>query len=164
MVVEWVRNRCSGIMIFIWAAWRSSAPPLSMAGAPCLIHAGLGKSMLPSDRRRFRRLQVPVLWRTQSLLRGFMGVDVGAGGARVYSDDLLCPGDRLDLELLDHDTSVTTAARVVWVDALPPGSPARYDIGLEFVNVADEARRALGRILDRALDDACECVDGSTRR
>ncbi len=112
--------------------------------------------MLPTDRRRFRRLQVPVLWRAQSVLRRLMGVDVGVGGARVYSDDFLRPGARIGLELIDRDASVCTSALVVWVDALPPGSPARYDIGLEFVNVGDDEREALSQILARNLGDERE--------
>jgi hypothetical protein len=40
--------------------------------------------------------------------------------------------------LLPSGDSLKAIVRVVWINALPPGSEALYDIGLEFLNIADD--------------------------
>jgi hypothetical protein len=75
------------------------------------------------------------------------------GGARVYSDDRLKLGRRLRLELMaGPDSTVQVLARVVWVDELEAGSPARYDVGLEFLDVPEEMTSRLAGILQKDED------------
>ena len=50
------------------------------------------------------------------------------------------------------DSTVSVLARVVWVDQLPAGSPARYDVGVEFLDVPEEMRSRLGAVLDRETE------------
>jgi len=38
--------------------------------------------------------------------------------------------------------------RVVWISALPPGSEAIYDVGLEFLNIADDVIPKLQFVLE----------------
>lgn len=107
--------------------------------------------MDPRDRRRFPRLKTPVLCRPAGLrLRGNgMTVDVGLGGARVFSDDEPTRGALLELELILPDGhSVVCKAVVAWSEALPADAPARYDVGLQFTDVSDEDRQRLAGVLE----------------
>ena len=104
--------------------------------------------MADSDRRIYPRLKVPMLWRSPGMVARLRMVDVSLGGARVYSDDRLKLGTRVDLELLaSPGSTVQVLARVVWIDELGPSGPARYDVGLEFLEVPEEMRSRLASIL-----------------
>ena len=66
--------------------------------------------------------------------------NISPGGARIYSDEPLKEGKGVQIELeLPSGKSVTATARVVWIDELPPGSEGRFDVGLEFLVISDEA-------------------------
>lgn len=96
-----------------------------------------------TERRRYKRLNAPMYCRP--LGRSISGSqetprlaieDISLGGVRVYSDDRHAPGDRLELELwLPDGESITLDTIVVWVDALAGQEPARFEIGLKFVDV-----------------------------
>jgi hypothetical protein len=70
------------------------------------------------------------------------------GGVRVYSDEAPREGARLHVEIFlpDH-TSVICKVDVAWVDPLPAGSPARYDLGLTFVAIHPQDRERLAAVL-----------------
>ena len=103
------------------------------------------------ERRRYRRLRAPILYRPVSALarRTPQRVnDVSLGGLRAYSDDEQKPGTRLELELLFQDgASATVLAEVVWVAPLLPGAPARFDVGLRFVDASPEDLGHIARML-----------------
>jgi c-di-GMP-binding flagellar brake protein YcgR len=80
-------------------------------------------------------------------------VNMSLGGARVYSDDRLKLGTKLQLELLAApDSTVQVLARVVWIDDLEAGAPARYDVGLEFIDVPEEMSSRLAAIFQKDED------------
>jgi hypothetical protein len=80
-------------------------------------------------------------------------VNMSLGGARVYSDDRLKLGTKLQLELLaGADSTVQVLACVVWVDELDAGAPARYDVGVEFLDVPEEMTSRLAAILQKDED------------
>ena len=80
-------------------------------------------------------------------------VNMSLGGARVYSDDRMKLGRKLHLELLaGPDSTVQVLARVVWIDELEAGAPARYDLGLEFLDVPEEMTSRLAAILQKDED------------
>ena len=95
-----------------------------------------------------------MLWRSPGLVvKLSRTVNVSMGGARVFSDDRMKVGAKLNLELLpDPDTSVQVLARVAWIDELEDGAPARYDVGLEFLDVPEEMVSRLAAILQRDED------------
>ena len=95
-----------------------------------------------------------MLWRSPGLaVKLSRTVNVSMGGARVFSDDRMKVGSKLNLELLpDPDTSVQVLARVAWIDELENGAPARYDVGLEFLDVPEEMVSRLAAILQRDED------------
>jgi Tfp pilus assembly protein PilZ len=95
-----------------------------------------------------------MLWRSPGLAAKFSRtVNVSMGGARVFSDDPMKIGAKMNLELLpDPDTSVQVLARVAWIDELGEGAPARFDVGLEFLDVPEEMVSRLAAILQRDED------------
>jgi hypothetical protein len=106
-----------------------------------------------SDRRIYPRLKVPMLWRSPGMVANLRTVNMSIGGARVYSDDRMKLGRKVHLELLaGPDSTVQVLARVVWIDELGAGEPARYDVGLEFLDVPEEMTSRLAAILQKDED------------
>jgi len=93
----------------------------------------------PARRRLLRRRQV---------------IDVGLGGMRVYSDDPFVKGDRLEIDLMsrDGDEFVTCLTEVVWLRDLGEGQPARYDVGLRFLEIPAAARTMIEELVSKALE------------
>ena len=97
-----------------------------------------------TERRKFKRLNAPMYCRP--LARAISSSketpkldvqDISLGGVRVYTDDKHVPGDRLELELwLPDGASITLDTMVVWVDPIESQNPARFEVGLKFVDVA----------------------------
>jgi hypothetical protein len=105
----------------------------------------------PSERRQYRRIQAQLYCRPAGvsiLARHHEAIDVSLGGVRIYSDEKYVLESLLKLELfVEGGQSVTYTAQVVWVDSLPAGSPAVYDVGLRFVDLRPEALALLSSVL-----------------
>jgi len=70
---------------------------------------------------------------------------------RIYSDEPLKEGKGVQIELdLPSGKSAKATARVVWIEVLPPGSEARFDVGLEFLVISNEAIDELQSISENA--------------
>jgi hypothetical protein len=70
------------------------------------------------------------------------------GGVRIYSDERLDVDEEVELELhFPNGFSGKGSARVVWIKELPPDSGASYDVGLEFLELPDEAIEELKEAL-----------------
>jgi PilZ domain len=95
-----------------------------------------------------------MLWRSPGLIAKLSRtVNVSMGGARVFSDDQMKVGSKLNLELMpEPETTVQVLARVAWIDELGEGAPARFDVGLEFLDVPEEMVSRLAAILQRDED------------
>jgi len=106
-----------------------------------------------------------MLWRSPGLAAKLSRtVNVSMGGARVFSDDRMKVGSKVNLELLpDPDISVQVLARVAWIDELEDGAPARFDVGLEFLDVPEEMVSRLAAILQRDEDYKRELEAAPTR-
>jgi hypothetical protein len=104
-----------------------------------------------ADRRRYRRVNAPILVRPVGPLAGGdprRVRDISMGGLRSYSDDEHRPGTRLELELIFRDGgSAVILAEVVWVEPLPAGGPARFDVGLRFVDAEPEDLEQIQKVL-----------------
>ena len=75
-------------------------------------------------------------------------VDVSLGGVRIFSDDPLRVGELLKMEFFLPDIPpVTYTAEVVWIEPLPPASPARFDVGLKFIQLEPDALQLLTKVL-----------------
>jgi hypothetical protein len=74
--------------------------------------------------------------------------DVSLGGVRLFADEPPAVGDQLELELyLPDQSELTCRVEVVWTEALPEGSPARFDVGVKFVDIDPNARSRLAAVL-----------------
>jgi len=108
------------------------------------------------DRRRMPRLAAPVIYRRSGsdlFHHRRSSVDVSAAGMRVPSDEPLQPGDRFELDLLPPgDSPIRLWAMVAWVESLPAGADALYEVGLRFIDIADQDRQRLASLLVRAAD------------
>jgi hypothetical protein len=104
----------------------------------------------PIERRKYRRIQAQLYCRPAGvpLLARHEAIDVSLGGARIYSDEKYALGALLKMELFAQGAeSVTYTAEVVWIEALPAGSPAIYDVGLRFVDLRPDALALLNGVL-----------------
>jgi hypothetical protein len=92
-----------------------------------------------------------MLWRSPGVVANFSKTqNMSLGGARVFSDDRLKINTRLNLELLSgRDSTVQVLARVAWIDELDKDAPARFDVGLEFLDVPEEMMSRLAAILKK---------------
>jgi hypothetical protein len=93
-----------------------------------------------------------MLWRSPGMGANLRTVNMSLGGARVYSDDRMKLGKKVHLELLAGDSTVQVLARIVWIDELGADAPARYDVGLEFLDVPEEMSSRLAGILQKDDD------------
>jgi hypothetical protein len=95
------------------------------------------------ERRTFGRVPAHVSVRPVSILARAVPRrvnDLSLGGLRCYSDDDYPAGKRLELELFFLDgRTATVLVEVVWSEALAGGTPARFDIGLRFVDCSPES-------------------------
>lgn len=104
------------------------------------------------DRRRFRRVCAAILVRPLGPLAARMARrvgDISTGGLRAYSDDKQKLGAKLELELVFPDGgSATCNTEVVWIEALPSDAPARYEMGLRFLDVEPEDLERIAAVLE----------------
>lgn len=111
------------------------------------------------DRRSFPRLQAPLYSRPARLHFGAKQqvLDVSLGGVRIYSDEFHAEGRELELELFLADgSSLECTARVVWTMKLPQGAPARYEVGLAFLDAPAAMLARLAPLLVPVGLDAAE--------
>jgi hypothetical protein len=103
------------------------------------------------DRRKYRRIQAALYCRPAGmsfLARQREPVDVSLGGVRIFSDEEMQVGALLKMEFFLPDVEpVTYTAEVVWIDPLPAGSPARFDVGLKFIQLEPAALQLLLKVL-----------------
>jgi hypothetical protein len=82
------------------------------------------------------------------LARQRQPIDVSLGGVRIYSDEPMKVGELLKLELFAKGASpVTYTAEVVWIERLAADSPARFDVGLKFLQLEPDALKLLVGVL-----------------
>lgn len=107
-------------------------------------------------RRRFPRVQAPVLYRPMDSGK-FHGLhapaDVSLGGMRVYSDEYMKPGTPIQLEVLLPDrTSIRCGAEVAWIEGFAGPTGSSYEVGLKFTDMAPEDVARMESVLERADD------------
>lgn len=107
---------------------------------------------MSDERRRYPRLKAAAFFRpagVRTLVQEWRNRvrDVSLGGMRIYSDEPVTVGDALELDVLSSGDLLTVTAKVMWVDALAAGAPARFDVGLAFVSLTAEVREQLRELL-----------------
>lgn len=108
------------------------------------------ESTVGENRRKYPRLDTPILYRSAPFFsRRNPVINISLVGIRVYSDEDLSIGKRLELELfLTNNTSMVCTARVVWKKPLPEGAVAKYEIGLEFLEISPDDLQRLAKVLE----------------
>jgi hypothetical protein len=103
-----------------------------------------------TERRRFPRLEVPVLFRSAKKGEEVRQTyNLGLGGVRIYSNRYLKKGKQLQIELcFPEGNSVVATVRVVWIKVLPPDSDAAFDLGLEFMDLSAAGIEKLKGVLE----------------
>ena len=106
------------------------------------------------NRRKYPRFKAPICYRSAPFFSSRRPlVNIGLGGIRIYSNDKLKVGRRLEIELLlPNDDILTFTAKVVWQQALSEGETANYDVGLQFLNVPDDKLHHLKQVLEQYTD------------
>ena len=103
------------------------------------------------DRRRYPRLAAPVYYRPAGpafLHHRRATVDVSLGGMRVYTDEKMKVGARLEVDLLlGGERTARCWMRIAWIEKMSATSGAAYDVGLELTDIEDEDRRLLASAL-----------------
>jgi hypothetical protein len=106
----------------------------------------------PVDRRKFHRARAAILVRPAGPLARVaprLVQDISQGGLRAYADEAQKVGTRLEVELIFQDeTSATCLAEVVWAEPQPNGAPARFEMGLRFVEIEPEDLEKIGTVLE----------------
>jgi hypothetical protein len=110
------------------------------------------------ERRQYKRLHAPVFCRplgramsASQEVEPFDVKDISLGGVRVFTDDRHSEGDHLELELwLPDGDGITLDTVVVWVEKLAADAPARFEVGLRFLDVAKKDLERLESVLKDA--------------
>jgi hypothetical protein len=99
------------------------------------------------ERRRFPRVKVPVYYRSARLFGPRKPAhDVSVGGTRIFTDDELSVGRRLEIELfLPDGGSLNIDVRVAWVKTLSGDDFAQFEAGLEFLAMDPDQEKLLQR-------------------
>ena len=101
------------------------------------------------NRRQYPRFNAPICYRPASLFSARKPlVNISLGGIRIYSDDQFKLGKRLEIELLlPDDRIIRCTTKVVWQRPLPEGAKAKYDTGLQFLDISADSLQQISRIL-----------------
>lgn len=106
------------------------------------------------EKRLFPRVKAPVFCRPAGFLKPrYRTGNISLGGVRIFTEAPIKEGRRLEIELfLPDNQTIVAIVRVVWLVELPPGSEARYDVGLEFIRLYPEDAQKIQIVLDTSLD------------
>ncbi|PIE33404.1 hypothetical protein CSA56_12045 [candidate division KSB3 bacterium] len=102
------------------------------------------------ERREYPRFKAPICYRSAPFFSSRRPlIDFGLGGIRIYSNDRIKIGKRLEVELLlpNNDEALTFLAKVAWLKELPKEDTAMYDIGLQFLHTAESQLQPLINVL-----------------
>ena len=107
---------------------------------------GIGKTRLPRERRRHKRLKLSQAlayqWgMTKDTLRT---VDLSLGGVRIQTDRPIPIHERLDLIILLAYEAIRPIGKVVRSD---PSSNRKYDVGICFESISHQCLKRLERFL-----------------
>ncbi len=109
-----------------------------------------------TERRKFPRYNAPVCYRPAPFFSARKPVvDIGLGGIRIYSDDKFKVGKRLELELFLPDGDILMfTAKVVWQKKLSEDAVAKYDVGLQFLNIPEDSLERLKHVISADIEES----------
>jgi len=114
------------------------------------------------DRRRFLRAEYPCLIKLSKKAIPIKAIlthteNISVGGVRVIIGkkvEVMAEVD-LEIDLMDTLTNISSIGTINWVKTAPSkrkGGPVRYDTGVQFIALKDEARRRIQKIVKHLLD------------
>lgn len=105
-----------------------------------------------TKRRLFPRFKVETYFRPSHPFGQKQQIlDIGLGGMRVHGNKPIRLGKEMDIKLfLPNEKIMYVRVRIAWVNTLPPGSEALYDIGYEFIKLSPETHGELKSMLKDA--------------
>jgi PilZ domain-containing protein len=107
-----------------------------------------------ANRRRYRRIPAPIHCRPageEFFAQRLEPVDISFGGLRTYSDEEYRVGSFLRLDIFFSGVApVTLNTEVMWIKSLGKRAPARFELGLAFVDLKPDARNVLRRLFSQA--------------
>ena len=104
------------------------------------------------NRREQPRFTAPIYCRTAPVAAAPRRpvLNISLGGIRIFSNAKPMVGSKMEIELtLPGDASLRCAARVAWSKPLPSGAEAKYDVGLQFLDVPAAPLKRMGEALQR---------------
>ncbi len=106
------------------------------------------------NRRQYPRYKAPICYCPAPFFSARKPMtDIGPGGMRIYSDDKFKIGKRLEIGIfLPDDSILTITAKVVWQDPLPDAAAAKYDVGLQFLDMPKDGLQRLQEMLKEHKD------------
>ena len=101
--------------------------------------------------RQYPRFPVPLMYRAPSDPTLSPVINLSLGGLRIHRAEQLKPREEVALELMLPDQTILACqARVIWQRALLDHiADARYDVGLRWVNLSDDALRQLTDVIQK---------------
>jgi hypothetical protein len=107
-----------------------------------------------ANRRKYRRIPAPIHCRPageEFFAQRLEPVDISFGGLRTYSDEEYRVGSFLRLDIFFSGVApVTLSTEVMWIKPLGKRAPARFDLGLAFVDLKPDALNVLRRLFSQA--------------
>lgn len=101
-----------------------------------------------AERRKYRRIRAPLHYRPVDSPIVGDALDISLGGVRIYSHKKLAIGAIISLEIFRPDgPPAGYRAQVMWVSALREDAPARFDVGLRFVEIEPDALKFLMHVI-----------------
>jgi hypothetical protein len=74
--------------------------------------------------------------------------NISLGGVRIFSDEYIKVGKRLEIEFfLPNGFSVTALSKVVWIEEQRSDENGLYEVGLEFIEIQPHALQELEKVL-----------------
>ncbi len=103
-----------------------------------------------TERRKYPRVKAHIFSRPIGILSlQHPVIDISLKGIRVYSDSKYKTGALLELEILLSDTSsIICKVKVIWINELLNNAGAKYDIGLQCLNISSIDIKKLNKFLD----------------
>ena len=99
------------------------------------------------EKRQYTRRKISLSGKTKKIFAdSFLSVDISRGGSRIYSDKQLPVGESLKLMFfVPGGRKVTPTVRVAWIKEAHEKAPAKYELGLEFLDISETC---LNRLLE----------------
>lgn len=105
---------------------------------------------LTEDKRKFTRQPTSLSCQIDAQFSAVQStVDISRGGSRIYSDERLPVGSTLQLKFfVPGNDSLNCEVKVAWLRETTTDSPAKYEVGLQFLEISEASLNTLLNLPD----------------